>query len=179
MFTAIKEKIQKVTDKRSSLQKAIDWIKRHRIPGSGIVVHHKTTNVTEEVTGYIINSLYRAGEKDLAIDLAKWEMAVQREDGAFVGPGTKVPYTFDTAQVVRGLLAVADDLPVVKMAIIKACDFIVTQIDTKGEVHTPNADLWSLPDGNKLSEYCNLYVLSPLRDAGKKYGFQNLSLIHI
>jgi len=169
MLAALREKIQKITDRRSSLQKAIDWIKHHRIPNSGIVVHHKTQNVTEEVTGYIIDSLYRAKEKKLAIDLAKWEISVQRPDGAFVGPGTSVPYTFDTAQVVRGLLTVANDLPQAEVSIKKACDFLVDQIDIKGEVHTPNADLWTLPGGNKLSDYCNLYVLSPLRDAGKKY----------
>ena len=170
MLAAIKEKIQKITDRRSSLQRAIDWIKHHRVLNSGIVVHHKTQNVTEEVTGYIIDSLYRVGEKDLALDLAKWEMSVQRPDGAFVGPGTSMPYTFDTAQVVRGLLAVVNDLPQAEASIKKACDFLVSQIDAKGEVRTPDADLWAFSGGNKLSDYCNLYVLSPLRDAGNKYG---------
>ena len=170
MLSEIKERIIKIVDRRSSLQKAVDWIKNHRITGSGIAAHHKTTNVSEEVTGYIIDSLYRVGEKELAIDLAKWEISVQRSDGGFVGPGTKVPYTFDTAQVVRGLLTVANDVPEAKASIIKACDFLVTQIDAKGEVHTPNADLWVLPGGKKFSSYCNLYVLAPLLNAGNKYG---------
>ena len=60
-------RIQKSMDKRSSLQKAVDWIKNHRIPNSGIVVHHKTKTVTPEVTGYIIESLYHVGEKELAM----------------------------------------------------------------------------------------------------------------
>ena len=33
-------------DKRSPMQKAVDWIKAHRIPNSGITVHHKTKMVT-------------------------------------------------------------------------------------------------------------------------------------
>ena len=169
MFSLTK-KIMNFADRRTSLQKAVDWVKKHRIANEGIVVHHKTKDQTPEVTGYLIESLYDAGEKDLAYDLTRWERRVQKPDGSFAAPGSKVAYTFDTAQVVRGFLAVVDDMPEVKENIFKACDFMLSQIDATGEVQTPSYDIWSLPGGGKLSQYCNLYCLTPLLDAGKKFG---------
>jgi malonyl-CoA O-methyltransferase len=157
----------------SSLEKAVRWVKNNRVPGSGIKVHHKTKNVSQEVTGYLITSLYNTGEKALALDLTSWEASVQRPDGSFVGPGTDVPYTFDTAQVLRGFLTVAQDhLSHMEAPVRKACNFVVSQIEPSGRITTPNADLWALPDGSKLSEYCNLFCIPPLRDAGKKYNIQ-------
>jgi malonyl-CoA O-methyltransferase len=166
---SIKNRIQTLMDKRSSLQKAVDWVKNNRIPGSGIVVHHKTKNVTPEVTGYLITSLYNAGEKDLALELARWEMTVQQPDGSFLAPDN-IPYTFDTAQVARGFLTVLHDLPEVEPCLRRACDFIVGQIDEYGEVRTPSYDAWRQPGGLMLSKYCNLFVLSPLLEAGQRLG---------
>ena len=169
MITAFKNHWFKMTDKRSSLQKALDWVKKNRIPHGGVVVHHQTKDVSEEVTGYLIESLYNAGEKEFAFDLARWEASVQRPDGAFVAPGTKDPYTFDTAQVVRGFLAVVDEKPEFKPNLLRACDFIAGQIDATGEVHTPIYNAWTFPDGSKFSDYCNLFVLYPLIQAGRKF----------
>lgn len=169
MLNSLKEKLLGTRDKKTSLEKAIGWVKKNRIPGSGVVVHHKTKDVTPEVTGYLIESLYNAGEKDFAFDLARWEASIQRPDGSFVAPGTDVAYTFDTAQVVRGFLAVVAELPEVEKNLRKTCDYLLTQIDPHGEVHTPTYAAWTLQDGTKLSRYCNLYVLPPLLEAGKKY----------
>lgn len=163
------KKMQNLTDRRNSLQKAVEWVKKHRVGKEGIVVHHKTKNVTPEVTGYLIKSLYDAGEKELAFDLTKWEISIQKTDGAFAAPGSDVSYTFDTAQVIRGFLSVLDDMPEVKPNIFKACDFMISQIDARGEISTPSDDIWSLPGGGKLSKYCNLYCISPLWESGKKF----------
>lgn len=168
MLKAIKQTIRRITDKRSSFQKAIDWIKHHRIPDSGIVVHHKTRNVSPEVTGYIIDTLYRAGKKDLALDLAKWEASIQKADGAFAAPGSNVSYTFDTAQVIRGFLSVLDDLPQLKENLVRACDFVERHVDRNGEIRTPDDSIWNLPGGRKLSAYCNLYNIAPLLEAGRR-----------
>ncbi len=162
--------LSQLLNKKSGLEKAIGWIKKHRIGKTGIVVHHKTKDLTPEVTGYLIESLYKAGEKELALDLARWEASIQMPDGSFTAPGVKTPYTFDTAQVIRGFLAVSDDMPHLKSSIFKACDFVVNQIDERGEIHTPSDEIWNLAGGGKLSHYCNLYCLTPLWDAGKKFG---------
>ncbi len=166
MFTLL-EKIQQLGDKRTSLQKAVDWVKRNRIPGSGIVVHHKTKVVTPEVTGYLIESLYDAGEKELAFDLARWEASIQRPDGGFNAPGSSTPYTFDTAQIIRGFLAVVHDLPEIKDNLIRACDYVEKYIGPDGKVGTESYAMWNLPTGEMLSEYGNLYVLPPLLDVGQ------------
>jgi len=171
MISTIKNHIQKLTHKQTSLEKALKWVKNQRIQNSGIVVHHKTKNVTPEVTGYLITSLYNAGEKELALDLAQWETTVQQPDGSFMAPN-KISYTFDTAQVVRGFLTVLNDIPTIENNLRKACDFIVSQIDEKGEIQTPSYHSWQLSKGRKLSKYCNLFVIVPLLEAGKRLNEQ-------
>lgn len=150
------------------MEKAIQWIKDHRIPGQGIACHHKTKMVTPEVTGYIIDTLYRVGEKELAYDLARWEASIQRADGGFDAPGTKVPYSFDTAQIARGFLAVLDDMPQMEDNLRRACDYVDRYIAADGEVKTETYDAWKLPDGSILHEYGNLYMLPPMLQAGRK-----------
>jgi len=152
--------------KKTPLERAIQWVKAHTVPGSGILVHHQTRAVTQEVTGYFIPTLYNLGEQQLAIDLARWEASVQRADGAFAATdGT--PYTFDTAQVVRGFIAVLDQLPELEGNLRRACDFVESQIDPAGRVLSPSYGMWQVPGGGAFSEYTNLYVLPPLLEAGR------------
>jgi GT2 family glycosyltransferase/tetratricopeptide (TPR) repeat protein len=149
-------------------QKAIQWVKNNRMFNGGIRATHYNGNVaTEEVTGYLIPTLYEWGERELAKDLAKWEASVQRPDGAFSGVDG-VPYTFDTAQVIRGFLAVLDEMPEVEANLRRACDYVESQIAADGKVLTPSYALWKLSDGSMLSENGNLYVLPPLLQAGHK-----------
>lgn len=159
-------------DLRTPVQKAVDWVKDYHIPHSGIVVQHKSKIVTPEVTGYLIPSLYNAGEKELAFELAEWEASIQKKDGSFTAPGSDVSYTFDTAQVIRGFVAVLDDLPHLENNLRRACDYVDTHIDSRGEVLTDSYDMWKLPDGSMLSPYGNLYVLPAMLDAGKKLSEQ-------
>ena len=158
-------------NKKIHLDRAMSWIKKHRIPGGGIVPHHKANVATQEVTGYLIPTLWNAGEKELALELATWEAGVQQPDGSFVAIDG-VPYTFDTAQVIRGFLAVLDTLPQVEVNLERACDYVENHIDDAGRVVTPSYDSWKLPDGSFLSEYCNLYVLPPLLEAGRRFSRQ-------
>ncbi len=149
------------------LQRAVQWIKDHRVPNGGILPHHKANVPTQEVTGYLIPTLYSLGERELARDLAKWEASVQRADGAFAATDG-IPYTFDTAQVIRGFLAVLDDVPELENSLRRACDFVDDQIAVDGKVNTPSYDMWNLPDGSMFSEYANLYVLPSMFQAGHK-----------
>jgi malonyl-CoA O-methyltransferase len=150
-------------------KKGIDWVKNHKLPGGGIVIHHKSNVVTQEVSGYIIQTLYNAGEKELAYDLARWEASVQRPDGSFTAPDG-VPYTFDTAQVIRGFLAVLDDLPQLRNNLIRACDYVEHQITEEGRVRNLSYNAWKTWNGDVFTEYTNLYVLPPLLQAGQKLG---------
>jgi malonyl-CoA O-methyltransferase len=159
-------------DPRSPLGKAVAWVRNNRLPTGGIAVHHKSRVATQEVTGYLIPSLMACGEEAFAIELARWEASVQRPDGSFAA-ADNVPYTFDTAQAVRGFLAVLEHAPELESNLRRACDSVVAQIDADGRVNTPSLDMWRLPDGSVLTDYCNLYVLPPLVDAGRRLGEQS------
>ncbi len=160
-----------VAEGATPVEKAIQWIKNHRVPKGGILPYHSYRKkiASQEVTGYLIPSLYYWGEKEFARELAMWEASVQRADGAFSAPDG-VPYTFDTAQVIRGFLAVIDDMPELEINLRRACDFVDSQITPNGRICTPSYELWKLPDGSMLSEYGNLYVLPPMLAAGEKLG---------
>jgi len=153
----------------SPIQRAVAWVHRNRAPGGGILIHHLSKLATQEVTGYLIPTLLNAGEQDLAIELALWEASVQREDGSLAAPDG-VPYTFDTAQVVRGFLAVLDLAPQLEPNLRRACDYVVKQIGSDGRVTSKSLDMWKLADGSVITDYCNLYGLPPLFDAGHRLG---------
>lgn len=172
ILTYLKNTLRLNSLRKTPIEKAVRWIKNHRIPGDGIVCHHKTKTVTPEVTGYIIDSLYRVGEKELAYDLALWEASIQREDGSFAAPGSDDPYSFDTAQIIRGFLAVLDDMPEIEGNLRRACDYVDKYIAADGEVKTETYDAWKFADGSMLSEYGNLYVLPAMLQAGKKLNEQ-------
>lgn len=147
--------------------KAIQWVKDHRLPGNGVMTNHKLSVASQEVTGYLIETLFHVGEKELAKDLARWEASVQRADGAFSAPdGT--PYTFDTAQVIRGFLAVLDDMPQIEGNLRKACDYVAGKITADGRVTTPSYAMWQVSSGDQFSPYTDLYVLPPLVAAAKR-----------
>jgi malonyl-CoA O-methyltransferase len=154
----------------SAVAKAIHWARLvHGNATKGLAQPRQVFPPSQETTGYIIPTLCQFGQRDLAVELAQWEASCQRVDGASSAVDG-VPYTFDTAQVVRGFLAVLDDVPQLEINLRRACDYVESQIAPNGEVRTPSYDLWKLPDGSMLSEYGNLYVLPPMLQAGKKLG---------
>lgn len=176
MRSAVKQALDRVlafapAAKEHALQDAIRWLKANRLPGEGIVPYAGASVATQEVTGYVIPSLYRVGEKAFARELVRWEASVQRQDGA-VAAIDGVAYTFDTSQAARGFLAVLDDMPEMEDNLRRACDYVASQIDAEGVVHTPSYDTWKFEDGTMLSEYGNLYVLPPLVEAGERLGEQ-------
>ena len=151
----------------SSKEKAIQWVKNHLAPGGGVLTHHKHPNASQEVTGYLIETLVDVGDIQLAKDLARWEASVQRPDGAFAAPDGG-PYTFDTAQVIRGFLAVIDVMPELEKNVRSACDYVEQHITSDGRVTTPSYDAWGASAEDRFTLYTDLYVLPPLIDAGRK-----------
>jgi len=166
-FYAAVEVKKKVTDR--SRENAVSWFYNNAIEGEGFPVSTGQNISYPEVTGYIIPTLFQAGEKKFARDLALWLISVQHPDGAFCAPDG-IPYTFDTGQVLRGLLSVLDDMPQVKEHTIKACDWILTQIQPDGRITTPSTDMWRLPEDKMVNDNIHLYVLPPLVEAGRRFG---------
>lgn len=146
-----------------SYERALDWFKKHRVPGQGIIVHTRQPIPYPEVTGYWIPTLYAWGENELARDCTRWLMAIQHADGAIPAPDG-VPYTFDTGQVMRGFVAALDDVPGADAALRKACDWTLTQVHESGRLLTPSTEQWT----DIASDLIHTYVLPPLVEAGRR-----------
>jgi malonyl-CoA O-methyltransferase len=152
--------------KKPSHQRALAWCKTHTAPGQGVIVHTKQPVPYAEVTGYYIPTLYRWGETELARQYARWLLSIQLPSGAFPAPDG-VPYTFDTAQIMRGLCAAIDDVPGVEASLRRACDWMLTQVDaTSGQLKTPSTELWT----DIASDLIHSYALPPLAEAGRLLG---------
>lgn len=151
--------------KKRSHERAMEWFKRHTVPGQGIIVHTKTPVPYPEVAGYFVPTLYHWGEHELARSSIKWLLSTQLPDGAFPAPDG-VPYAFDTGQVMRGLCAALDDMEGIEAPLRRACDWIVAQVDAEGRLTTPSTELWT----DIANDLIHTYVLPPLAQAGKLLG---------
>ncbi len=152
----------------TACEKACAWIKKYTIAGGGIVNNSNLPESYPEVTGYYIPTLMRWGFRDTAEAYGKWLCSIQHSDGAWYDTAGKDPYVFDTAQILKGLLAVRDRVAGADEAIRKGCDWILSNIDKNGRVHTPSKEEWGA-DGI-CSELIHLYCLSPLLEAAEVYG---------
>lgn len=148
--------------------RAIEWVKKNTINENGITVTSKERVIYPEVTGYFIPSLLQWGEKELAISYAKYLCSIQKEDGSWYDSRDKEPYVFDSAQILKGLVAIRDILPRVEDHIIKGCDWILSNMQMDGRLTTPSKDAWGSNE-NFCSELIHVYCLSPIRETGIIY----------
>lgn len=151
--------------KKPSHERAMDWFKANMVPGQGIIVHTRQPVPYPEVTGYFIPTLYHWGEPELARTCTRWLMSIQLPDGAFPAPDG-VPYTFDTAQIMRGLCAAVGDVDGAEDSLRRACDWMLTQVDESGRLLTPSTELWT----DIASDLIHTYALPPLAQAGRLLG---------
>lgn len=156
-------------NKLNTFKKAISWVYNNSINNQGITVTSKQNAVYPEVTGYYIPTLLQWGEMDLALSYARHLCALQKENGAWYDSVGEHPYIFDTAQILKGLVAVYKILPEVKDNIIKGCDWLLSQMDSNGRLK-PAFDGCFPEDESFYSELIHLYCLSPLVDASKLFG---------
>lgn len=156
-----RRRLSERTDYLATYQKAIAWVKEHTIEGRGIAVSSTEQTIYPEVTGYYIPSLLRWGYRDLALSYAQGLLDIQRTDGAWNAPDGKTPYVFDTAQILKGLLAIRPFLPTVDMAIRRGADWMLSNMRPDGRLTTPNQGAWG-EDSGTCSELIHLYCLSPL-----------------
>lgn len=141
----------------SAANAALGWLRANELPGGGIRIHSHTDIPYPEVTGYIIPTFIDRGRHVAARRLAEWLLAVQGDDGAFAGPDG-IAYTFDTAQALRGLLAVPTLLPEAQTGIMRAVRYLDSRFVDEGRggfVRSYAAD----PD---IPESIHLYALAPL-----------------
>ncbi len=150
----------------SMCRRCLQWIDGNKIVGAGIPVSSRLREPYPEVTGYCIPTLLNFGRSDLALQFARWLTSVQNVDGSWSDASGRTPYTFDSGQVLKGLLAVLPRLPEVESAVRRGCEWVLAQIAQDGRVTTPDRSAWVLQGGEEVSGNIHLYALEPLRDAG-------------
>ena len=150
--------------------KAWRWIEEYTIDGNGIAITSKQQVIYPEVTGYYIPTLLMWGNRRLAIAYAKYLCDIQNEDGSWYGSDYKESYVFDTAQILKGLIAIRGVIKgkEVDLCIVKGCDWILSNMQENGRLTTPSKNAWGNNE-NFCSELVHIYCLSPIRDAGKLY----------
>lgn len=160
-----RRKIETRTDYLKIYHKAIEWIKLNSIKDKGIICNTDLTLPYPEVSGYYIPTLLNYGYRDLALQYAKWLCSIQKEDGSWYDTTDTAPYVFDTAQILKGLIAIRDILPKVDENICRGCDWILSNMQDSGRITTPDMSAWGTE--RTCSEIIHLYCLSPLKEAGK------------
>lgn len=147
-------------------QMAEKWIRDHSVPGKGIINSTSMPEAYPEVTGYYIPTLLRWGFRDLALAYAEWLCSIQKPDGSWYDTMDRHPYVFDTAQILKGLLAVREIFPQADQHIRRGCDWLLANIQPDGHLTTPDESQWNSRD---CSDLIHLYCLEPLYTAAKVY----------
>ena len=135
--------------------RALNWIRKHEKTHGGVLVHSASPDVYPEVTGYLIPTLLRYGEKEMVTRLVRWLLCVQRANGSYTSPDG-VPHVFDTGQVLRGLFAGAELVPSALGAAQRSADFLYHQMKENGDAGFGDRYRDAIP------ETVHLYVLPPL-----------------
>ncbi len=155
------------TDYIGLFKNACKWIEEHSVPGEGIINSTVTPASYPEVTGYYIPSLLQWGYRDLALKYAKWLCSIQKPDGSWYDTGDEHPYVFDTAQILKGLLAIRGIYPEADGHIRRGCDWMLENIGPDGHLTTPDQSQWN---AGECTDLIHLYCLEPLYTAAKIYG---------
>lgn len=164
-----KKKILSRPDHIGIYKKSIKWIMENSINGGGIINNTDFPKSYPEVTGYFIPSLLKWGYRKLACSYAKWLCSIQKEDGSWYNTEDTAPYIFDTAQVLKGLLAIRMIMPEVDPYILAGCEWIFAQMREDGRLITPVKDAWGA-DTNVCDEVIHIYCISPLLEAAEIFG---------
>jgi SAM-dependent methyltransferase len=148
--------------------RALAWLRNNHIPGGGVCLYPGHVNGCAGISGDLVSTLLRYGERDRANDLVKWLVCSQRANGAFIDPNSGLASLFDTSQVLRGLCAGRELLPQAPEAARRAANYVVSQLTGGERVDLP-APYW-LPQGEAPSQDGSdilLYALPPLREASQ------------
>ena len=165
-----KQKILSRPDFIQIYKKNMCWIKMHTLNNLGIVNNSTLIKPYPEVTGYYIPSLIRWGYRELAVQYANWLMDIQKTDGSWYDTDDQSAYIFDSAQILKGLLAIWDIYPDknhLEKAIRDGVNWILSCMTSEGRLVTPDETCWG-SDEDTCSELIHTYCLSPIIEAGKR-----------
>ncbi|HZP88956.1 MAG TPA: prenyltransferase/squalene oxidase repeat-containing protein [Burkholderiales bacterium] len=150
---------------RSTTDAALSWFRAHRAAEQGVIVHTRRPVPYAEVTGYFVPTLYDWGELAAARSCLRWLVSIQLAEGGFPAPDG-VPYSFDTAQVMRGLNAGLERGEALGEPLRRAADWMLGQIAADGRLATPSTELW----GDIANDLIHVYAARPLIRAGELLG---------
>lgn len=136
---------------------SIKWILNNTIPEQGIAVTSQQKISYLEVTGYLIPTLFDAGENKLAEQYADFLSYMQRPNGSYAGPHDGREYSFDSGQALRGLVRASQRWDKFKPLALKTADYIVSSVDNNGRI----ASIY----GSDVTEYVHVYILPALKEA--------------
>ena len=168
----IKDRMVESANHLNIYKNAVEWIYNNSLPCGAIINNTGQPYAYPEVTGYYIPSLLYWGHRQLALGYAKWLCSIQKEDGSWYDTDDKEPFIFDTAQILKGLLAVRDIDHSFDDNIIHGCEWIVSRMEKDGRIPAVNPETWG--DGKTLSELIHIYCLSPIKEAGVLFDRKDL-----
>ena len=148
----------------TAVERALRWLLTHSGP-AGVRATSAVQHVYPEVTGYTIPTLLALGERDLARQWSGSLVTLQRADGALLGTDG-LPYIFDTAQAIRGWLALLDEDRALAGPLARAAAWIGAQ--ARADCRLP------APYGDTIPEAVHLYALAPLREAARRLNLAGL-----
>ena len=137
---------------------ALGWIEMNERNRGGIRQDATSMSAYPEVTGYLIPTMLAYGETELARRLLAWLLNIQEPDGSFPSP-TGVTYPFDTAQVLRGLLAGVGLLDGARVAAVRATEYLI------GEMVDEGYKGFGRRYAGEVPEPVHLYALPPISRA--------------
>lgn len=151
-----------------------NWIEDNSVPNKGVRPQYELTDrfndiAYPEVTGYFIPTLIDWGFKQKALEWGKWLLSIQHDDGSWYDYTDCDPYTFDTGQILKGLIAIYKINPneELKTSIIRGADYILSMQEDNGNLTTASKRYWY--DG-VTTELIHLYCLTPLIEIGQLFG---------
>ena len=172
----IKEKFSfnKNVDLLETYKRCRNWIEKNSVPNKGIRPQYELSDkfndiAYPEVTGYFIPTLIDWGFRDKALAWSEWLLSIQHEDGSWYDYTDCDPYTFDTGQILKGLISVYKINPSdkLKTAILKGADYILSMQEDNGNLTTASKRYWY--DGI-TTELIHLYCLKPLIEISELFG---------
>lgn len=141
---------------------ALEWVRSQQIAAGGIKVASDRSDAYPEVTGYLIPTMIRYGETELAVRCLRWLAEVQQPDGSYLSP-EGVPLVFDTAQALRGLLAGIGLEGQAAGCARRAAEYVYEELTEHGGGGRAKRLWYRVPEG------ANLYVLPALLRAGEVF----------
>ncbi len=143
--------------------RALGWARRYSLPEGGVIISTADLRPYPEVTGYWIPTLLEADEEGLARKSAGFLAGVMSADGGIPGPDGK-GYFFDTAQVLRGLLAMSARAREFRPAACAAAEYMRRRIADDGSIADDYTDY-----KGEIPRAIVLFGLRPLREAAVSF----------